>query len=256
MDTDIHTHTTYSDGSDIDAMITAAERADLTALGLTDHCIVTDDDFGRRARYDLEETYERRRAVIDEKRETTDLRLHDAAELSYVEADESRIAAFLESADFAYTIGSVHFAGEYDYTSAAQYTHADESQRRAAVERYYDAVVALVESGLFDVLGHLDLPERLPPLRRYTTRGDYERVAEALSDSDIVPEVNAGRALRSLGRVHPDPAIFDVFTDYGVQFVLGSDSHTPDELSRRVPKLRTTVDRHDLSPVATEHILV
>ncbi len=71
MRTDIHTHTTYSDGSDLDAMITAAEQAGLSALGLTDHCIVTEDDFGRRARYDLVETYQQRREDIRAARDTT-----------------------------------------------------------------------------------------------------------------------------------------------------------------------------------------
>ncbi|WP_160135548.1 PHP domain-containing protein [Halococcus salsus] len=255
MNTDIHTHTTYSDGSDLGAMVVAAEQADLTALGLTDHCIVTDDDFGRRARYDLVETYEQRRADINRQRKTTDLRLYDAAEVSYAEGTEPRIETFLETADFAYTIGSVHFAGEYDYTSGSQYDAADEPECRAAVKRYYDAVVSLVESGLFDVLGHLDLPERIPALRRHTTRIDYERVASALDGSKVVPEVNAGRALRSLGRVHPDPGMLDVFTEQGIQFVLGSDSHTPDEISQRVAVLRNAASTHDLTLVSTQSLL-
>ena len=44
----------------------------------------------------------------------------------------------------------------------------DDESRRAAVECYYDAVVALVESELFDIVGHLDLPERLETLRGYS----------------------------------------------------------------------------------------
>ncbi|KAA9404934.1 PHP domain-containing protein [Haloarcula hispanica] len=250
MRTDIHTHTTYSDGSDLDAMITAAEQAGLSALGLTDHCIVTEDDFGRRAKYDLVETYQQRREDIRAARDTTALQLYDAAEVSYVEGTEARIASFLDTADFAYTIGSVHFADQYDYTSRTQYVTASATQRRRAVERYYDAVVALIESELFDVVGHLDLPERIPTLRRHTTRADYDRVARALADSETVPEVNAGRVHRSLGRVHPDPAMLDLFTEYGIQFVLGSDSHTPAELSQRVPELRTLTETLDRSPVA------
>jgi histidinol-phosphatase (PHP family) len=241
MHTDVHSHTTFSDGSDLDAMIAAAERAALDGLGVTDHCIVTDDSFGRRAQYDLVETYQQRRDVIDAARAETDLRLYDAAEVSYVERDEDRLAAFLDDAAFEYTIGSVHFAGPYDYTSGSQYADFDGADRRAAVERYYDAVVALIDSELFEVLGHLDLPERMPALRRYTAREDYERVATALRQSTTVPEINAGRVHRSLGRVHPDPAILDVFGEYDVAFVLGTDSHAPAEIERRVPAIREVV---------------
>jgi len=242
MRTDAHTHTTFSDGSELSSMIEAAETAGLDGLGLTDHCIVTDDAFGRRAQYDLVETYDRRRSVIDRARGETDLTLYDAAELSYVASDADRIRAFLETAGFDYAIGSVHFAGEYNYTSDAPHVGGSDEARRAAVERYYDAVVDLVDSGLFDVLGHLDLPERLETLRGYSRPGDYDRVAAALADSETVPEINAGRVNRSLNRPHPDPSMLERFDDHGVAFVLGSDSHRPDELTERVPELRAVAD--------------
>ena len=160
MQTDVHTHTTFSDGSALSAMVEAAESAGLDALGLTDHCIVVEDDFGRRERYDLVETYDQRRQVIDDARAETDLRLYDAAEVSYVESAEDETRAFLSAADFAYTIGSVHFADPYDYTSGSQYADFGGAERRAAVERYYDAIEALIDSELFDVAAHLDLVER------------------------------------------------------------------------------------------------
>lgn len=255
MRTDVHSHTTFSDGSELSAMIGAAEAAGLDGLGLTDHCIVTDDAFGRRATYDLVETYERRRDVIDRARARTDLQLYDAAELSYVGSETDAIREFLETAEFEYTIGSVHFAGEYDYTTDAPYADADDSARRAAVERYYDAVVGLVESELFDVLGHLDLPERLETLRGHSRPGDYERVAAALADSRTVPEINAGRVHESLGRPHPDPSVLDAFADHDVEFTLGTDSHRPSELTDRVPVLRDVADRSDVTLVDIEDVL-
>ncbi|WP_415379779.1 PHP domain-containing protein [Halosimplex sp. TS25] len=250
MRADLHAHTTYSDGSPLPAMCRAAERAGLDAVGFTDHCIAVDDDFGRRERYDLVETYERRREAIERVRPRTDLTVWDAAEVSYVAGAEAETADLLAAADFDYAIGSVHFAGEYDYTSSAQYADASDAERRAVVERYYDAVVAAVESGLFDVLGHLDLPERMDALRGYSREEDYERVAAVLSESATVPEINAGRVHDSLGRVHPDPAMLDCFLDRDVRFVLGSDSHSPDEIERRVPALRTVADEQAI-PVTT-----
>lgn len=255
MRTDVHAHTTFSDGSDLSSMIEAAEDANLDGLGLTDHCIVTEDDFGRRERYDLVRSYERRREVIDAARERTDLRLYDAAEMCFVGDKLDATRAFLETADFEYTIGSVHFAGEYDYTNDAQYADADEEYRRAAVERYYDAVVELVDSELFDVLGHLDLPERLQTLRGHSRAADYERVAVALADSRTIPELNAGRVDRSLGRPHPDPSMLSQFADHGVGFVLGTDSHRPDELTERVPELRAVADDAVLELVELDDLL-
>ncbi|WP_434521099.1 PHP domain-containing protein [Halorubrum sp. AS12] len=255
MQTDIHTHTTFSDGSDLSTMVGAAEDAGLNGIGLTDHCIVTADAFGRRSKYDLVETYERRRELIETVRTDVDVSLYDATEMSYVERDVDAIREFLRTADFDYTVGSVHFAGEYDYTSDAPYVDVSAEARRAAVERYYDAVVSLVESELFDVLGHLDLPERLETLRGHSRPNDYDRVATALAASRTVPEVNAGRINRSLGRLHPNPSMFSRFEDHGVEFVLGSDSHRPDELTDRVPALQASIDDATIELVEINEVL-
>ena len=255
MRTDVHTHTTFSDGSELSAMVEAAEAVNLDGLGLTDHCIVTDDAFGRRAQYDLVETYERRREAIDAARERTELALYDAAELSFVGAETDATRAFLETADFDYTIGSVHFAGEYDYTSDAPYADADEATRRSVVKRYYDAVVALVDAELFDVLGHLDLPERLETLRGHSRPVDYKRVAASLAHSRTVPELNAGRVERSLGRPHPDPEMLSIFDAHDVGFVLGTDSHRPEELTERVPELRATAEDAAIDVLEIDSVL-
>lgn len=255
MQIDIHTHTTFSDGSELSAMVGAAEDAGLDGIGLTDHCIVTEDAFGRRAQYDLIQTYDRRRELINAAREDADVSLYDAAEMSYVERDVDAIRTFLDTADFDYTIGSVHFAGEYDYTSDAQYVDESDEARRTAVECYYDTVVSLVESELFDVLGHLDLPERLETLRGYSRPDDYDRVAAALADSRTVPEINAGRINRSLGRVHPNPSTFPRFDDHRVGFVLGSDSHRPDELTDRVSALRSVTTDAAIEIVGIDDVL-
>lgn len=255
MRTDVHAHTTFSDGSELSSMVEAAEDAGLDGLGLTDHCIVTDDAFGRRANYDLVETYERRREVIEAAREGTDLWLYDAAEVSFVASETEAIRAFLRTADFDYTIGSVHFAGEYDYTSDADYADEDAAARRSVVKRYYDAVVALVDAELFDVLGHLDLPERLGTLRGHSRPVDYRRVATSLAHSRTVPELNAGRVNRSLGRPHPDPSMLDVFDAHDVGFVLGTDSHRPVEVTERVPELRAAVEAGDIEVLDIDRVL-
>ena len=241
METDIHTHTGFSDGSELSSMIEAAKQASLDGIGLTDHCILTDDDFGRHEQYDLDDTYDQRRSKIEAARTQTDLRLYDAVEMSYTLDGTGQIESFLTTAGFEYTIGSVHFADGYDYTSDVQYVDATDEQRREAVACYYDALVALIDSELFDIVAHIDLPERLKTLRGYSQLQDYNRVAAALAGSRTVPEINAGRVTGSLGRPHPNTAMLSQFTEHGVAFVLGTDSQ-PNEINTRVPKLRELVD--------------
>ncbi len=241
---DLHAHTTFSDGSSMDAMVAAAEAAGCAGIGLTDHCILSEDPFGRRERFDLVDTYERRRERIEAVREETAIRVYDAVEMSYVPDEEADIRRFLDEADFEYAVGAVHFAGDHDYTSSSAFADADERTVQAAVDAYYDRLLALIESELFDVVAHIDLPERLDVCRGKTTRAHYRAVAEALADAPTVPEINAGRVRRSLGRVHPDPGVFDAFVERDVSVVLGSDSHRPAEVRRRIPLLRDCLADH------------
>lgn len=240
---DLHTHSTYSDGSDLGEMVRTAEAAGLRGVGVTDHCTLIEDEFGRADRFDFEETYEERRREIATLRDEVDIEVFDGVEICYSPAIEDRIEAFLDRADFDYVIGSVHFADGYDFTTGAG-TGDTEAERRAAIDRYFDRQVDLVESGLFDIVAHVDLPNRLPGLRDLATADHYDRLAGALEGSGTVPEINAGRSRRDYGAVHPDPDFIDRFE--GMPFAAGTDAHRPHELAPRLDALEAVIAEYDL----------
>ncbi|RQH02645.1 histidinol-phosphatase HisJ family protein [Natrarchaeobius oligotrophus] len=233
IDFDLHTHTTYSDGYDMREMAEAAERAGLAGIGFTDHCLPYEDPFGRRTEYDLEETYVRRRRDIDEVRASTDVDIYDAVELNYDPNHESEIRTFLDEAGFDYAIGSVHYADEYYVMENESFVDRSESVKRTAIETYVDWQVRLIESGLFDVIGHVDVTQRRPSIRGAMNEGQYRRIAEALAGSDTALEINAGRLDRSYATVHPHPDFLSVFRDGDISLVAGTDAHAPDQVQNR-----------------------
>jgi len=237
---DYHVHSSYSDGRFLGWMVQAAEDAGLDGVGFADHCNVSDREhmrrYKRRFGFNLDVTYERRRAAIEELRADSDVRIFDAVEMDYHPADEAEIAAFLEEAAFDYAVGSVHEIQEAN-VHWRYFADLSPDEQRAAVDEYFDRVVALVESGLFDVVAHPDIVERNPALRGYATRDHYEAVAAALADSDTVPELNAGRIDGDYGEFHPNPEFLSVLADYDIAVTVGSDAHGPDELRERLPML-------------------
>lgn len=249
---DYHSHSNYSDGRPLPAMLEAAAEAGLEAVGVTDHCNVSRRPPPNRAKrelgFNLDLTYERRREAIESLRSSTGLTVYDAVELDYHPSDESAIETFLERTAFDYAIGSVH---ELDGANVFDRTHfapKPEAERRRLVDGYYDRIVALIESDLFEVVGHVDAIERTPELRGYATGAHYERVADALATARTRPEINAGRALGSDARFHPAPALLDAVRNRGVRFVPGSDAHRPDELVDRVPVLADRFAELGLEP--------
>jgi histidinol-phosphatase (PHP family) len=251
---DFHAHTNYSDGSFLPGMVRAAESVGLEGIGFTDHCSVGDRiavaESRRRYGFNLDLTYERRRDAIEQVREETDIAVYDGVEMDYDPRDEPEIMALLKEANFEYAIGSVHAVRDQNVQLPSNFEELSERDRDAVVERYVDALIALVESELFDVAAHLDLVERTAPLRDRTTQVQYDRIAQAFADSRTIPEINAGRATRELELVHPSEGLLEALREYEVPVTVGTDAHDPDEIAPRVTFLEEYLANHDLEPVA------
>ncbi|PSQ30750.1 histidinol-phosphatase [Halobacteriales archaeon SW_6_65_46] len=247
---DYHTHTTYSDGSFLSWMVSAAERAGLDAIGITDHCTISAREGPRRQRanmgFNLDVTYERRRSAIEAMRERRDIEIHDGVEMDFHPDDSGEIVAFLDEVGFDYAIGSVHELDGTNVHSEDHFAEQSAAARRSHVATYFDRLVTLVESELFDVAAHIDLVERNSALRGLATDEQYRQVAEAFADSRTVPELNAGRVRSEYGEVHPTPQFMERLLEEGVEFVCGTDSHEPKEIEPRKAELETFTATHDV----------
>ena len=250
---DYHVHSNYSDGAFLWEMVDAAEDAGLDALGFADHCTVSERPARTRERdrngFAMDRTHDRRRAAIADVAETTPVTLYDGVEMDYHPEEETAVADFLADAGFDYAVGSVHHLDGVNVHVADHFAGKPEADRRALVERYFEKLIALVESELFDVVAHLDLVERTPALRGLATREQYDRVADALAGSRTLPELNAGRALGEYGEYHPRPSFLDALTERGVAFVVGSDAHGPAELRDRHEALPEALAARGVEPV-------
>ena len=256
---DYHVHSTYSDGSFLGWMVGAAAEAGLDGVGIADHLVVSDRGQQRQRRrrdgLNLDRTHDRRRAAIEDVREDHDITVFDAAEVDYHPADEAAIRAFLAEAEFDYTVGSVHLV------DGVNVHVADPGDPAAYVDRYVELVAAMVESELFAIAGHVDLPERNPNLRGAFDDDHYRRLADAFARSRTVPEVNAGRSNRDLehpaasvaeGFFHPLPDFLAALRERDVRVVAGTDAHEPSDLVERVDLLEERFADAGLEP-ATIH---
>lgn len=251
---DAHVHSNYSDGRFLPHTVRAASEAGLDGVGVADHCIVSDRAAMDAARtkwgFNLDRTYERRRRGIERVRDEADVAVYDAVEMNYDPRDEAGIRAFLDDAGFDYAVGSVHEVDGMNVQDASNFAGMDADERDAVVDSYFENLVALAESGLFEVAAHPDLIERVDPLRGRATDEHYRRAARAFADSRTVPEINAGRALREEGIVHPVPAFLDALLDRGVDVTVGTDSHEPGEIGERAAFLETFLAERGIDPVA------
>ncbi|RKD97569.1 PHP domain-containing protein [Halopiger aswanensis] len=249
---DFHIHSNYSDGDFLGGMVRAAEAAGLEGVGFADHCNVAPRDHVERMRglygFNLDLTYERRREAIEGLRERRSIEIYDAVEMDYDPRDEDAIDVFLAEAGFDYAIGSVHEVDGKNVQVSSHFTDLSDEACDAVVDEYFDRLVSLIESELFDVAAHIDLIERTRPLRGRATTDHYRRVARALADSRTIPEINAGRALTDEEIVHPDEEFLEILREHDVAVTIGTDSHAPDEVGDRAEFLENFFAREGLEP--------
>lgn len=242
----------YSDGHSLRQMVEVATEAGLSGVGISDHCMVSDRDAVIEVRNDLgftfHLTYERRRSAIERLRETHDIEIYDAVEMDYDPRDEDAVTAFLDEANFQYAIGSVHSLENVNIHYESYFGKKPESERAALVDKYFEKVAELIDSELFEIAAHLDIIERNSALQGFATESHYRQVAEALEHSRTITEVNAGRILDDYGEYHPSPSFLGILQEYNVSVTVGTDSHTPEALTDRIPHVSGWFEERGIKP--------
>ncbi|ADR35488.1 histidinol-phosphate phosphatase [Oceanithermus profundus DSM 14977] len=146
---------------------------------------------------------------------------------------EAYVRAQLEAYPYDYVIGSVHFIGAWPFDHPDFAAEFERRDRLEVYADYYALVYAAAESGLFDAIGHLDLPKKfghLPPEEAWDL---VEGVLGAIRDAGIALDVNTAGWRKPVGELYPAPRILRRARELGVPVVLGSDAHAPDEVGAR-----------------------
>ncbi|WP_379128608.1 histidinol-phosphatase HisJ [Paenibacillus sp. sgz500958] len=177
---------------------------------------------------------ERYRGVID---------LRVGLEADYIEGYEAKIQELLAPYPWDYLIGSVHFLGEWDITDFRQ-VHGWEGRKIVEVYRsYYDAVTKSAESGLYDIIGHMDVIKRFgyAPAHEEEIAEVRElelRALKAIAASGAAMELNASGLSKPCKEMFPAPHVLSQALELGIPLTLGSDAHDPAKLGDGLPEAR------------------
>jgi len=160
-------------------------------------------------------------------------------EADFVPGREDRMANLLESREWDYVIGSVHFlkdeAVDMDEWGIWRTRGADPEKIWA---RYFETLAAAARSGLYDVMAHPDLvkvwgAER--PLPEGDLRRFYEPAVEAFADMDVAVEVSTAGLRKPVGERYPAEPFLAMCLEAGCPIALSSDAHYPRHVGFEYP---------------------
>ncbi len=211
----------------------AASEKDIAELGVAEHVHrftaaldVWQHPWWRRwATDDLD-------AYVGFVREETDLRL--GIEADFVSGREDRMANLLDSHEWDYVVGSVHFLGDFavDVDDETDVWRHETSAERVW-KRYFETLARSAQTGMYDIIAHPDLVKiwgSARPLPDTDLRRYYEPAIEAMLDANVAIEVSTAGLRKPVGEIYPDRAMIEMAVDAGVPIALSSDAHLPEQL--------------------------
>ncbi|WP_345970628.1 histidinol-phosphatase HisJ family protein [Sulfurimonas sp. HSL1-6] len=227
MKIDLHNHTSlcnHAEGS-VDEYVAAAIAAGIDVFGFSDHAPM---DFDPKYRMKFEEMEQYHGMVMDarEKYEGK-IDILFGYEVDYLEGHmDTRVL----SADVDYLIGSVHFLDEWGFDNPefiGQYEHEDID---VIWERYFKQVETMAKSGLFDIVGHLDLIK----VFKFMPKRDIVSIAapalDAVAAAGMTMEINVAGYRKPVAEAYPSPDLLRAAFERGIPVTFGSDAHTPGQI--------------------------
>ncbi|MGG6313327.1 histidinol-phosphatase HisJ [Paenibacillus macerans] len=163
----------------------------------------------------------------------------------YIQGWEEQIGKIVAAYPWDYVVGSVHFLGEWDVSDFRQVHNWEGQDVFAVYRRYYEAVSQAAQTGLYDIMGHLDVIKRFgykpePALQEETAR--LERLAlAAVAEAGVAMELNASGLSKPCAEMFPSERVLREAIQMGIPLTVGSDAHDPQKLSEHLDTARRTL---------------
>ncbi|OIJ14857.1 histidinol phosphatase [Anaerobacillus alkalilacustris] len=155
-------------------------------------------------------------------------------EMDYTPGKHKEMEQFIKSYDFDYVIGSIHWVEDFGI-DLGEFKHEwDRRDLKETYSKYFDQVVTLAESNLFDIVGHLDLVKifNYIPNDEEFLMEQYERATTALANSKTCVEISTAGLRKYVGQLYPDPRLLNLCYKKGIPIVLSSDAHIPEDVGK------------------------
>lgn len=229
---DYHTHTPlcrHATGEPVEYARRALEVG-LSEMGFSDHSPMRQDDFDDWRMYlsQLDEYVEKVRKA---QKDFPQLTLRLALEVDYLPGHEAWIRELAARHPWDYFIGSVHYVS--DSWAVDNPNKLSEWKTRDAWEVwsvYFDRLTMAAASGLFEIIGHADLPKKFGHRPARDCRPLYEKFLTAARQHDCALELNTAGLRKDCKEIYPNPQLLQVAFQHGVPITFGSDAHAPGEV--------------------------
>jgi len=253
---DYHMHTPRCNHAtgDVAEYATAAIKAGLSEIGMSDHSPMPDDydKPWRMDRADLPDYLQEVEQVRDNVEGRLSLRV--GLEADFHPGTETYVAEMIGSYEWDYVIGSVHYIGDWGFDNPDTIQIWDTWKIEDAYCAYFKLVEQSAASGMFDIIGHPDLIKKFghrPPADSIRVKEAIESMLQTVKQADVALEISSAGLRKPVAEVYPQQQIVKRAAELGIVFSYGSDAHSPSEVGHGMDDCLTMLESFDIHEVAS-----
>ncbi len=226
----MHTHLCHhAEGVPLDLAQRAAELG-LDEIGVSEHNPMPQDDFDEW-RMEWSRMDEYLDGLEAARRKVRGVRIRAALEVDFLPGGEDWVRTLAARYPWDYLIGSVHYvAGGWDIDNPGKLDRWRERRPIDVWTEYFDRLTAAASSGLFDIIGHPDLPKKFGFVPTEDCTPLFEKFLDAAAQSGVAIEINTAGLRKECREMYPSPAFLRMARDRDVPLTFGSDAHRPGEV--------------------------
>ena len=207
-----------------------ARTLGIPEIGFSDHSPMADDHFDNWRMYDrqLDEYV----AQVQLARQTfPDLSIRLALEVDYLPGQADWIRRLATRHPWDYFIGSVHYISEtWDIDNPAKLSEWKKRDPYEVWSAYFDRLTQAAETGLFEIIGHCDLPKKFGIRPAQDCTPLYEKFLSAAARAGCAIELNTAGLRKDCREIYPAADLLQLAFAKNVPITFGSDAHDPAEV--------------------------
>ncbi len=159
-------------------------------------------------------------------------------EADYLPGFEAQTRTLVSAHPYDFVIGSIHFIDRwaFDDPDPSQQIKWKDKDIDLVYRDYYQLLRQSAESGLYDIMGHVDLVKKFGHRASADLSDEVRKTAVVFKKTGVVVEINTSGLRKPVNEIYPSLDILKIYRQAGVPITFSSDSHDPQDVGRDYDK--------------------
>ncbi len=231
---DYHMHTTlcgHAHGS-VDEYIRHGLSLGLREMGFSDHAPMVHERMPG-VTMDMYQLPTYQRMIRDAQKEYKGrINIKIALEADYLPGFEDKTKAIIDAYPYDFISGSVHFIDDWAFDDPATREYWKIHDVNEVYIKYYGLLRKSAQTGMFNVIGHPDLPKKFGARPTVDLSDEIIKTAKVFKQAGVAVEINTSGLRKPIGEMYPAPNCLAIYREHGVPLTFGSDAHTPEDVGK------------------------